>query len=164
MTGPRGRPSARSCAGYRAGLAPAQADEIGLPVGVLAELHHTASSSPLGIGRRLLRTRLGRGDSRGYLPVAASAVHELLARNQRAVPFYAFGHTHAAMRLPLATNAWYLNSGTWSTAARGSARARRTWVEITAGATSAAAAWLFCWTGTPEPLAGRPLADRAVAV
>jgi hypothetical protein len=77
-------------------------------------------------------------------------VHDLLARNQLAVPFYAFGHTHAAMRLPLGTNAWYLNSGTWSATTRGGARARRTWVEITAGA--APAAQLFQWTGAAEPL------------
>ncbi len=80
-------------------------------------------------------------------------VHDLLARNQLAVPFYAFGHTHAAMRLPLGTNAWYLNSGTWSATTWGGARARRTWVEITAGA--APAAQLFQWTGAAEPLTDR---------
>jgi hypothetical protein len=155
MAGLHGRPSAPRCAEYRAGLAPAQA-ETGLPVAMLAELHDLASFSPFGIGRRLVRTRLGRGDSRGYLPVAAGAVHDLLGRRRLAVPFYAFGHTHAAMRLPLGANAWYLNSGTWSTT-WDSAWARRTWVEITVGA-GPPAARLFHWAGAAEPLtdAGAP--------
>jgi UDP-2,3-diacylglucosamine pyrophosphatase LpxH len=152
MAGLRGRPSARKCAEYRAGLASAQA-ETGLPVDILVELHHMASFSPFGIGRRLARTRLGRGDSRSYLPVAASAVHDLLGRHRLAVPYYAFGHTHAAMRLPLGTNAWYLNSGTWSTT-WDSTRARRTWVEITAGA-GPPAAQLFHWADAAEPFTDR---------
>jgi len=151
MTGLRGRPSARGRAEYLAGLAPTHADEIGLPEGVLAELHQLASFSPFGVGWRLVSTRLRRGDRRGYLPTAAAAVHDLLARNQLAVPFYAFGHTHAAMRLPLGTNAWYLNSGTWSRMTWGSARARRTWIEITVGEAPDAGARLFHWTGTAEP-------------
>jgi UDP-2,3-diacylglucosamine pyrophosphatase LpxH len=153
ITGLRGRPPARKRTTYLAGLAPAHANEIGLPAVVLAQLHDLASRSPVAIGRRLARQRLGRGDCRGYLPAAAAAVHDLLARNQLAVPFYTFGHTHAAMRLPLGTNAWYLNSGTWSATTWGGARARRTWVEITAGA--APAAQLFQWTGAAEPLTDR---------
>jgi hypothetical protein len=114
-------------------------------------LHHMANFSPFAIGRRLARTRLGHGDSRGYLPAAACAVHDLLGRNHLAVPFYAFGHTHAAMRLPLGMNAWYLNSGTWSTTTQGSGGARRTWIEITVGA-GPPAAQLFHWAGAAEPL------------
>ena len=75
-----------------------------------------------------------------------------MARNQLAVPFYAFGHTHAAMRLPLGTDACYLNSGTWSTAPWGGTRTRRTWIEITADAPPAASGRLFHWTDTAEPL------------
>lgn len=152
MTGLLGPPPASRRAGHLAGLDPAQADEIGLPAGVLAQLRRLAGFSPLGAGRRLVRTRLGRVDGPGYLPAAAGAVHDLLARSHRAVPFYAFGHTHDAMRLPLGTNAWYLNSGTWAATARGSAGARRTWIEITEAAAPAAAARLFRWTGPAEPL------------
>jgi hypothetical protein len=153
VTGLRGRPTASGRAGYLAGLAAAHADEVGLPAGVLAELHELARFSPFAIGRRLVRKRLRPGDCRGYLPTAAASVHDLLARNQLAVPFYAFGHTHAAMRLPLGNSAWYLNSGTWSTTTWGGVLPRRTWVEITAGA--APAAQLFQWTGSAEPVTGR---------
>jgi hypothetical protein len=155
LAGLRGRPAARARAEYFARLVPAHADEIGLPGGVLTQLHQLASSSPVDIARRLARQRLrGRGGP-GYLPTAAAAVHELLARHQLAVPFYTFGHTHAAMRLPLAANAWYLNSGTWSEAAWGGAGPRRTWIEITPAAPPDAAARLYRWTGTAEPLAER---------
>ena len=164
LTGLCGRRSGRKRAEYLAGLAPAQADVTGLPAAVLAELHHLASFSLFGVGRRLVAARRRHGDRRGYLPVAAGAVHGLLAQSQLAVPFYAFGHTHAAMRLPLGTNAWYLNSGTWSTGTRGSASARRTWIEITAGADPAPVARLFHWTGSAEPLADRPAAGGGVPV
>jgi UDP-2,3-diacylglucosamine pyrophosphatase LpxH len=159
MTGLRGRPPASGRAEYLARLVPAHADEIGLPQGVVAELHHLASFSLLGAGRRLVRTQLRRGDPRpGYLPAAAAAVHDLMARNQLDVPFYAFGHTHAAMRLPLGTDAFYLNSGTWSTASWGAAQTRRTWIEITGDVPPAASARLFHWTGTAEPLTDRMVA------
>jgi UDP-2,3-diacylglucosamine pyrophosphatase LpxH len=154
LTGLLGRPPARARAEYLARLVPASADEIGLPGSVVTELHHLASLSLLGAGRRLVSTRLRRDDRPGYLPAAAAAVHDLMARNQLAVPFYAFGHTHAATRLPLGANACYLNSGTWSTASRGGTQTRRTWIEITAGA-PAASARLFHWTGTAEPLTAR---------
>jgi hypothetical protein len=81
------------------------------------ELDYPTSFSPFMVGRRMVSTRPRRGGYPGYMPTAAAAVRDLLARNQIAVPFYAFGHTHAAMRSALGTDAWYLNSGTWSTAA-----------------------------------------------
>jgi UDP-2,3-diacylglucosamine pyrophosphatase LpxH len=154
MTGLHGRPSVRTRGEYLAKLLPAHADEIGLSERVLAELHHLASYSPLRIGRRLARTRLQRGEDRDYMLIAAAAVHDLMTRNKLSVPFYAFGHTHAAMLSPLATNASYLNSGTWSTTSWGRTSIRRTWIEITAD-NRAASARLFHWAG-----AARPLADR----
>jgi len=153
--GLRGRTAVSSRAGYLANLVPSHAEEIGLPAGVLAQLHQLAGFSPLRAGRRLVSRPLRRGGGHGYLPAAAAAVHALLARNQLAVPFYAFGHTHAAMRLPLGMNAWYLNSGTWSTATWDGTRPRRTWIEITTGPSAASAARLLHWTGAAEPLAGR---------
>jgi hypothetical protein len=150
ITGLRGCP-ARNRAEYLSRLVPEHAAGIGLPASVVAELHHMASSSPGAVGRRLVSTRLGRRDRSGYLPTAAAAVHALLARNRLDVPFYAFGHTHAAMRLRLGRNAWYLNSGTWSAAPWGSPRARRTWIEITPGAQTPTAR-LYRWTGSAEPL------------
>lgn len=152
LTGLRGRPPTRTRVEYFARLVPASAEEIGLPESVVTELHHLASFSLLGTGRRLVSTRLRRDGRPGYLPAAAGAVHNLMARNQLAVPFYAFGHTHAAMRVPLGTDACYLNSGTWSTAPWGGTRTRRTWIEITADAPPAASARLFHWTDTAEPL------------
>jgi hypothetical protein len=56
------------------------------------------------------------------------------------------------MRLPLGTDACYLNSGTWSMAPWGGTRTRRTWIEITADAPPAASARLFHWTDAAEPL------------
>lgn len=152
MTGLRGRPPASRRADYRGQHLPAYAAEIGLPAQVAGELHGFASFSPLRSGQRLVRRRWG-GTGPGYLPAAAGAVHDLLARNQLAVPFYAFGHTHEPMRLALGADAWYLNSGTW--AARAPGRARRTWVEITAsGPGGEPAGQLFHWAGAAEPLAG----------
>ncbi len=148
-----GRAAASRRASYLADLLPSHAAEIGLPAGVLAELHRLASFSPLGAGRRLAAKPFRRGGGHGYLPASAAAVHALLARNQLAVPFYAFGHTHAAMRLPLGLNAWYLNSGTWSAASWGGAGARRTWIEITPGRPPASAARLLRWSGATPPLA-----------
>ena len=152
LSGLRGRPPAASRAEYLTRLVPSRAREIGLPESVVAELHHLASFSLVGAGRRLASTRLWRRRP-GYLPLAATAVHDLMARSQCAVPFYAFGHTHAAARMSLGANACYLNSGTWSTAAWAGAGSRRTWIEIRAAAP--AAAKLFRWTGAAEPLADR---------
>jgi UDP-2,3-diacylglucosamine pyrophosphatase LpxH len=153
MTGLRGRPASGRRTEYLARLVPAHADEIGLPESVLAELHHMASFSLFDVGRRLAGTRLRRGERPGYLPTAAAAVHDLMARNQLAVPFYAFGHTHRAMRLPLGAHACYLNSGTWSTS-WGGTQTCGTWIEITVGEVTASAR-LFHWTGTAEPLTDR---------
>ena len=152
LPGLRGRLPAESRAEYLARLVPARAHEIGLPESVVAELHHLASFSLLRAGRRLASTRLRRRRP-GYLPLAAAAVHDLMARSQCAVPFYAFGHTHAAARISLGANAYYLNSGTWSTAAWAGAGSRGTWIEISAAAP--ASAKLFRWTGAAEPLADR---------
>lgn len=161
LSGLYGHPPARSRAEYHARLVPAYADELGLPARVVAQLHDLASFSLTGIVRRLVRTRLWRDGSPGYLPPAAAAVHDLMARNQLAVPFYAFGHTHTAMHVPLGTGASYLNSGTWSMAAWGRAPARRTWLEITGDNAPAASARLFHWTGAAQPLTGRLLPGQA---
>lgn len=157
LTGLRGRPPARARAGYLAGL-PGHAAKIGLPGVVTAELHDLARSSLLRTGRRVVGARLRRSEGPGYLPEAAAAVHDLMTRRQLAVPYYAFGHTHAAMRLPLGADAWYLNSGTWSSAAWGGASVRRTWIELSAGGADAVpAARLFRWMGAPESLGDRGL-------
>lgn len=158
MAGVRVRSRAGRHTGYFTWMLPAHAEQIGLPERVVADLHHLASFSPFRIGRRLARTRLRRRGGPGYLPTAAAAVRELMVSNRLTVPFYAFGHTHDAMRLPLGRRAWYLNSGTWSTTVRGSGHAYRTWIEITAdrmpaaGGLSGAGASLFRWTGAAEQL------------
>jgi UDP-2,3-diacylglucosamine pyrophosphatase LpxH len=162
MSGLRGRPAARRRAEYLARLVPAHADKIGLPESVVAELHHMTNFSLFDVGRRLVGTRLRRAERPGYLPTAAAAVHDLMARNQLAVPFYAFGHTHSAMRLPLGAHACYLNSGTWSATSWGTTRPRRTWIEITVGEPPAASARLFYWTGTAEPLTGTRISSTPV--
>jgi UDP-2,3-diacylglucosamine pyrophosphatase LpxH len=166
IAGVRSRPPAAARADYVARQLPKDAEDVGLPWHVLAELHQLVSFSPFQAGLRLARKRLRRScsTSRGYLPAAAADVRDLMARNRLDVPFYAFGHTHAAMRLPLGTHAWYLNSGTWSTTAWGGAQARRTWIEITVGAVPAAAARLFHWTHGAEPLNDGPLPDGEVSV
>jgi UDP-2,3-diacylglucosamine pyrophosphatase LpxH len=150
MTGLRGRPSARTRREYLADLVPAHADGIGLPERVVAELHHLASFSALRIGRRLIGRRLQRAEGREYMPNAAAAVHSLMCRHGLSVPFYAFGHTHAAMLSRLDANASYLNSGTWSTS-WGRTQTRRTWVEVTTNG-HAPSARLFHWAGAARPL------------
>jgi hypothetical protein len=152
IAGVRSRPPAATRADYVARQLPADAQEVGLPWAVMAELHDLVSFSSFRTGLRLVSKRLRRGGAPGYLPAAAAAVHDLMARNRLDVPFYAFGHTHAAMRLPLGAHSWYLNSGTWSTATWGGAQARRTWIEITVGTLPAATARLFHWAHGAEPL------------
>jgi UDP-2,3-diacylglucosamine pyrophosphatase LpxH len=153
LSGLRGRRPAASRAEYLTRFVPAGAHEIGLPQSVVAELHHLASFSVVRTGRRLASTRSRRVSRPGYLPLAAAAVHDLMARSQCAVPFYAFGHTHAAARISLGANACYLNSGTWSTAAWAGDGSRRTWIELATAAPTSAK--LFRWAGAAEPLVDR---------
>ncbi|HWT23023.1 MAG TPA: hypothetical protein VN213_05900, partial [Solirubrobacteraceae bacterium] len=63
------------------------------------------------------------------------------------VPFYVFGHSHAAADRPLPGDdrARVLNTGTWSTTVRGSGAAR-TFVEVHRGADGVGAA-VFRWDG-----------------
>jgi len=139
-------------AGYLAGLQ-AHAAKVGLPGAVIAELHDLATSSLLRTGRRVVGARLRHSDGPGYLHDAAATISDLMTRSQLGVPYYAFGHSHAAFLSPLGADAWYLNSGTWSSAAWGRGSARRTWIELSGGANDELpAARLFRWADGPEAL------------
>jgi hypothetical protein len=116
MTVLRGRPSARTRGEYLAKLVPEHAVEIGLPGKVIAELHHLASFSPLGIVGRLASTRLRRGESRDYMLTAAAAVHDLMAGNALPVP-----STHSAIPTQRCCRHWRRMHPT-STAASGRRR------------------------------------------
>ena len=64
-----------------------------------------------------------------YLQRAAMRIHDLLAEEGAAVPFYVFAHTHAAQHLPLDFGVGapqYLNTGTWSCLAPPAAETLRT--------------------------------------
>jgi UDP-2,3-diacylglucosamine pyrophosphatase LpxH len=160
---PRRRLDSAAASAYRSRL-PAYAAELGLAVQVVARLHELGGTSVLRILRRLLRARLAGGPTfREQLPEVAALVHEALDSSGQAVSFYVFGHTHAAqhVRLP-GTDAYYLNTGTWSTdgtdSASASARrpelARCTWVEIDSGVDGPPTATLLRWAGVPVELTG----------
>ena len=64
-----------------------------------------------------------------YLQRAAMDIHDLLVKEGSGVPYYVFGHTHAAQHLPLAFGAGapqYLNTGTWGCLAPPAADTLRT--------------------------------------
>lgn len=93
-----------------------------------------------------------------YLQRAAVATHDLLEAEGVSVPYYVFGHTHAAQHLPLAFGArapQYLNTGTWSCLAPPAAETLRTirptFVHIVpARDGSPAAARLLAWNSSSE--------------
>ncbi len=100
------------------------AAELGLDHATLVAIDQLCEASVVSIAGRLVRARFAdRGGSerpprqRQYLPRAAGAIHGVLASAGASVPYYVFGHTHAAEELPLAPQAsvpMYLNTGTWS--------------------------------------------------
>jgi len=64
-----------------------------------------------------------------YLQRAAMRIHDLLVQDGASVPYYVFGHTHAAQHLPLAFGPrapQYLNTGTWACLAPPAADTLRT--------------------------------------
>lgn len=91
---------------------------------------------------RSVRERRARtkGNTLVYLPEAARAIDSILGICGKVVPFYVFGHSHVAERVPLRAGQletpWMLGTGTWTTEGpRGadlpSRRSRYPWVEIT---------------------------------
>jgi hypothetical protein len=89
------------------------------------------------------------------------AIHDILRAAQHDVPYYVFGHTHIAERLPLCSTAvtpYYLNSGTWTAIAPTAAgnRQRFTCVHISREPGVTPVAHLLLWddsTGRHEYLA-----------
>ena len=102
------------------------------------------------------------GRSSAYLRRAAPAIHEVLRAAQQDVPYYVFGHTHMAERMPLCSTAvppCYLNTGTWTPIAPTPAgnRQRFTCVRISRQAGATPVAHLLLWddvTGRHESLNG----------
>jgi hypothetical protein len=87
-----------------------------------------------------------------YMEAAARAIDQLLETDDSGVPFYVFGHTHAAARSPLRPGAnapHYLNAGTWSRLAYGTPEAgdpsRLGFVEVRRAAGGDPVARLLRW-------------------
>ena len=115
-----------------------RAGETGLTLDALAALNRLSSASATEIMRNAV-TALRGGQSRvpALQEAAAAAIHDLLLAEQKAVPFYIFGHTHRAAwtKVPATgSTLHYFNSGSWSTVpqpARADAPVHRyTFVEI----------------------------------
>jgi UDP-2,3-diacylglucosamine pyrophosphatase LpxH len=111
---------------YRARFVAPQAEATGLSAGALERLDRLSERARRDLLRRALATLTRAPEARTpYMQRAASAIDRLLRRSGEAVPFYVFGHTHAAARTPLRPDAdhpVYLNAGTWSAIShRGSA-------------------------------------------
>jgi UDP-2,3-diacylglucosamine pyrophosphatase LpxH len=101
------------------------AEQVGLPVAVVAALHEASSLRLSAIAGRLARRSLSRSLRAApdtYLIEGAGRVHAVLTRSACPVPFYLFGHSHHARVRTLdgpGPAARYVNSGTWSAAVRG---------------------------------------------
>jgi hypothetical protein len=123
---------------YGAVLLPDLAARTGLPVPVVRSLHELTDHPPLHtlsrVGRKLRRLtgkRIGRTPVRHGAHVerdveVARAIHARLAAEGLGVPFYLFGHTHAAAIRPLDADRplpQYVNTGAWSARQLGRSRA-----------------------------------------
>jgi UDP-2,3-diacylglucosamine pyrophosphatase LpxH len=94
--------------------------EVGLGDDTLVAIDNLAAEMAMTMKQRLLRQvvhvqRPGR--SSAYLRMVVPAIHDVLRAAQQDVPYYVFGHTHIAERLPLCSTPvtpCYLNSGTWT--------------------------------------------------
>jgi UDP-2,3-diacylglucosamine pyrophosphatase LpxH len=161
-----GRRGERARPAYRRETLARHAAAVGLEPSSLVAIDQLAPRSPARMLLRLVRQRLtlARGpgtegaDVRTALRSAAAAVHKLLAASGRTVPFYVFGHTHAAECTAVGNGATYLNSGTWSSMVRGSIGAP-TFVEIDSSPSGKARARLAVWDddrGRCESLATVP--------
>lgn len=153
-------------AAYREEVLRPCAAELGLRYQTLVAIDQLSALSAISMGRRLLRKfffepvlralrgfadtalSLSRSEARlsrlatlpsGYLHQASLAIHNLLQAENKAVPYYVFGHTHAAEQLPLILDSptpCYLNCGSWTpvvpSALGGSSSSHRfTFVQIT---------------------------------
>ena len=130
----RAAPGARAASGesHRPG---APAGATGLAPASVAELERLVTAALAGTVRRLLGMAVAGGAPRprthpaeppppGFMPRAGAAIDRILRDHGDQVPFYVFGHTHAAERSRLGTppaDATYLNTGTWSELMRGDA-------------------------------------------
>ena len=117
----------------------------------------SAAAGALGVLRKGLPSS-PTGRHVMYLQRAAMGIHDLLAKEGSSVPYYVFGHTHAAQHLPLAFGVdapQYLNTGTWGCLAPPAADTLRTirptFVHIVPARDGAPpSARLLAWNGPSE--------------
>lgn len=110
------------------------AAELDMAVKTVMSLDRLSAAPNTRMLVRLIRGVLwpsGQSSQVGYLFQAAKSIGKILQSDGVPVPFYVFGHSHQATKLPLPTSdgsaAWFLNSGTWSKAPFSSAvRTRNT--------------------------------------
>ena len=92
--------------------------ETGLSPAALAALRNLSEDSPVALARNLSAALLGHAryvESRQQH--AAVAIHEILAREGRAVPVHVFGHTHRVAHCALSAGnkpLLWLNPGAWA--------------------------------------------------
>jgi UDP-2,3-diacylglucosamine pyrophosphatase LpxH len=138
--------------------------EVGLSDDTLIAIDNMAAEMAMTMKQRLLRQVVHvqpPGRSSAYLRRVVPAIHDILRAAQQDVPYYVFGHTHIAERLPLCSTAvtpCYLNSGTWTPIAPTAAgnRQRFTCVHISHAPGVTPVAHLLLWddsTGRRESLA-----------
>ena len=121
VVGARRRERAARSVAYQT-LIDGYAHRTGLPEQLVTEMHRISRFGMLRTVRRLATRALSprlRASPDAYLVAAAATLHGLATAAGRAVPLYAFGHTHHARTVPLAGDAWYANTGTWCTEIRG---------------------------------------------
>jgi hypothetical protein len=134
---------------YRTSGLVAEAERTSLDTRTLAAIDAVTPRSSAAMAARLGRRTIGLGrHPSAFLHRAAGAIHELLAAQGQAVPFYAFGHSHVAERRPLLPGQlrpMYLNPGTWSRLRRGPAtRCEHGYIEIV-GSTWPPVARVLSW-------------------
>jgi hypothetical protein len=140
--GPRRR------AAYRETTLPVAAAELGLSPAALRAIDAVTPRGPLALAARMARrvTAGGRHQAAAQHR-AARRIHHILQAEGRAVPCYAFAHSHVGERRPIVPGAArpsYVNAGTWSTLRRDGGEPRLTYVEV-APAPSGAVGRLLEW-------------------
>jgi UDP-2,3-diacylglucosamine pyrophosphatase LpxH len=130
-------------AAYRAEVLRDAAPALGLSHAALCALDGVTPRGAPALAARVAR----RATADGRHPAAAqrraaARIHRILEADGRAVPCYAFGHTHVAECRPLdagRTAPVQVNAGTWSSLRRGDRPERLAYVEIVAGPAGVAA-------------------------
>lgn len=138
---------------YRDEIISRYASSTGLQYSTCLALDELAELSNRRFAARLLHQavfRKKRGPASAYLHSKALAISNVLSSHDKTVPFYLFGHSHHAGKVPLEgqPDRFFLNSGSWSSPTYPGSSGDRTlfpFVEIAWGNDQLPSAVLMQW-------------------